>query len=97
MKNHIKHTLWSQNLVVDGTIDLCSRGQNLVIGTIHGQPRLPIFSGPGTEHLSEYLGVLWGIFSNSAMIQFPTIHLTQKLVPESSAEASAKLMAKCLL
>ena len=29
-----------------------------MIGTIHGQPRPPIFGGPGTEHLSEYSGVL---------------------------------------
>jgi hypothetical protein len=36
-------------------------------------------------------------FSDSATIQFPTIHLTQKLVPESSAEASAELTVKCLL
>jgi hypothetical protein len=44
--------------VVDGTIDPRSRGRNSVIGTIHGQPRPPIFGGPGTEHLSEYSGVL---------------------------------------
>jgi hypothetical protein len=31
-----------------------------VIGTIHGWPRPPIFGGPGTEHLSEYSGVLRG-------------------------------------
>jgi hypothetical protein len=44
--------------VVDGTIDPRSRGRNSVIGTIHGRPRPPIFGGPGTEHLSEYSGVL---------------------------------------
>ena len=51
-------TLWIQNSVVDGTIDPCYRGQNSVIGTIHGRPRPPIFGGPSTEHLSEYSGVL---------------------------------------
>ena len=44
--------------MVDGTIDPRSRGQNSVIGTIHGRPRPPIFGGPSTEHLSEYSGVL---------------------------------------
>jgi len=36
-------------------------------------------------------------FSDSATIRFPTIHLTQKLVPESSAEASAESTVKRLL
>jgi hypothetical protein len=36
-------------------------------------------------------------FSDSATIQFPMIHLTQKLVPESSAEASAESTVKRLL
>ena len=40
------------------SIGLHSRGRNSVIGTIHGRPRPPIFGGPGTEHLSEYSGVL---------------------------------------
>ena len=31
--------------MVDGTIDPRSRGQNSVIGTIHGRPRPPIFGG----------------------------------------------------
>jgi hypothetical protein len=39
-------------------MDPRSRGRNSVIGTIHGWPRPPIFGGPGTEHLSEYSGVL---------------------------------------
>ena len=36
-------------------------------------------------------------FDDSATIRFPTIHLTQKLVLESSAEASAESTVKCLL